>query len=185
MISRRQLMTSLAALPMMLVVPAAEGASASLAPEPSAALELTDEIRQIESTIASSPNQFSWWAHNELRHLYLPISERVSRYHADIVLANMPMDDYILNTLSDWHLTHNEGQYSPERAIATLLDQVERYPEFVHVGAACLIKVGDVYRMQGLNAQADKLYRHVTSVDSALPTLKVYRSLALNRLIAA
>src|SRR5690348_8936466 len=84
-------------------------------------LQLTPKIKELEASLRLYQG-FSWWHHNELRHEYLPISEKISRQHADAILTHSIMDEYILNTVTDWHLTDWNTPSDPNRAIAILLD---------------------------------------------------------------
>jgi len=146
-------------------------------------LVIPDHILALETQLQAQAGHFSWYLHNELRHHYLAVSERQSRLHADIILAHSIMDGYILNTLSDWHFTDNE----PALGIAALVSNAELYPNFVHVKAASLIKVGDVYREYGRFSQATQLYEYVSNMDafSLWPNtnLSTYRVLAQNRML--
>jgi hypothetical protein len=185
MINRRKFCLSLMTFPAVLAMPslAIPGNTAIAEAE---ALPITDKIRELENFVSSHPNEFSWWAHNELRHEYLPISERMSRKYADILLANSVMDEYILNTLSDWHLTDWETPPNPGRAVAILLDNAECYGNFAHLKAACLLKAGDVYRENHTLTAAYQLYHRVMNVGRLsiipLPTLKPYHALAQSRI---
>ena len=185
LINRRQFITSLASFSAVIAVPTSLAASAEI-PQEIHALRLPEDIAALELCLANHPGQFSWMVHNKLRHRYLSFNEWMSRQHADIILRNSPMDPYILNTLSDWHLTNNHGQLNPERAVNLLLSQVERYPNFVHMRAACLIKAADTCRELELNVEATQLYTAVLNFDSAqlsFPfTLHIYNSLAQYRL---
>jgi hypothetical protein len=106
-------------------------------------LHLPEEIRVLEQQLRANPGTFSWYVHNELRHLYLAISEKTSRMHADIILRHSVMDEYILNTLSDWHLT--DSPRDPYGAITVLLDNAELYHFYSHFRAACQLQAGDIY----------------------------------------
>jgi hypothetical protein len=134
---------------------------------------LSDDIRSLETYIEQHPDTFSWVAHNELRHLYSPISERHAMHHVDIILAHSVMDSYILDILSGWELDHN-----PDMAIANLLDKVERHPGLLHLCAACSIKIGDVRAAQGDQSEAEQLYQTVIALGNEhgnrAPALKRY-----------
>lgn len=186
MISRRRFLISFGALPIVALPAFGVAALTAMVAESQpavAALEVTDEIRALERLVADTPG-FSWYAHNELRHHYLPISERESRKHADILLSHAVMDDYVLNTLSDWRLTHYEGNYSPQLAIETLVDNADRYGEFPHLRAACLLLAGDTYRTLGNGSAANAVYRLVSADASPLRSMRAYRTLAMERLLA-
>ncbi len=184
MINRRKFIGAFATVPVLLTAPSLALGPAKNSGEISA-LPLTPEILALEAQLRAYPN-FDWGTHNELRHHYLPISERVSRMHADTILAHSIMDGYILNTLSDWHLTNEHGAPDYGTAAAVLLNNVERYGDFVHLSAACLIKAGDVLRqLSGSNA-ANMLYDRVLSIGqislASVPTLNPYHFIAHTRL---
>src|SRR5258708_33029283 len=96
------------------------------------------EVPYFETMVANLNGQFSWYAHNELRHHYRSISPKRSMMHSDIILANSLMDDYVLKTLSEWHI---DG--APLQAVGQLFDKAETYSTLVYLRAACLIKSGD------------------------------------------
>jgi hypothetical protein len=148
-----------------------------------AALPVSDEIRAIEQMLQLNPGHFNWWAHNELRHLYLAISEQMSRKHADTLLAYSVMDSYILNTLSDWHMTHTPAD--PQKAITVLVNNAEQYWYFPHLRAACLIMAGDIYRGEKMEMEAQALYRQVmagVALPFSMPSFETYQRLAGYRL---
>jgi hypothetical protein len=133
---RRRFVLSLASFPALLSQPAAFEAEENRPPELPA---VSDEIKALEEYVRKHPAPFPWAEHNELRHLYGAISEAKSMKHADIILANSLMDDYILNTLSDWQLDQDPG-----RAVVSLLTRAEQHPSRLHTRAACLMRAGEV-----------------------------------------
>lgn len=184
-INRRQFIASLASFSAVVAAPVGIAASTETLQDLTT-LNLPEDIVALESCIANHPGQFSWMVHNELRHRYLPINEWMSRKHADIILSRSPMDEYILNTLSDWHFTNNHGQLNPERGASLLLNNVQRYPNFSHLRAACLLKSGDTCRQLGLHLEANQLYSAVaqgTGDDFGnVYSLRIYNTLAQHRL---
>ncbi len=96
--------------------------------------------------------------------------------HADIILANSFMDDYILNILSDWRL---EGD--PGLAVISILTKAERHLSLLHLKAACLMKAGDVCRENERPVEAKKLYQSIVELadasEKSAPALKQYRCL--------
>jgi hypothetical protein len=145
------------------------------------ALEVSNQIKALEDHIRKYPEPFPWTQHNELRHLYGAIIEPKSMQHADIILAHCLMDDYILSVLSDWQLEGDQGI-----AAVNLLTKVEKYPSFLHLRAASLMKVGDLCQEHGKAAEAERLYLSVAKMVEAnlgkVPGLKPYGILAQVRL---
>ncbi|HVF87248.1 MAG TPA: hypothetical protein VM866_06650 [Pyrinomonadaceae bacterium] len=139
--------------------------------------EISGDIRALEDYVKKHTEPFPWTEHNELRHLYGEISEEKSMQHADTILANSFMDDYILNILSDWQLEEYPG-----RAVVSLLTKTERHPSLPHLRAACLMKAGDVCQENEKPVEAKKLYHSVIKLADekaeAAPALKQYRMLA-------
>jgi hypothetical protein len=134
---RRQFLGSFATLAIAAPVTTLPALAAAPAAE---SLVLSDKILALEAQWRAQPGVFNLYLHNELRHEYLAISERMSRMHADIILRHSTMDNYTLNTLSDWHLTDWWGQREPQKAVEVLLSNAERYSEFDFVRAACLTR---------------------------------------------
>jgi hypothetical protein len=160
MLTRRKFAATLAVIPAALMLPfRSTVVEAKSVGEP--ALQLNDTIRKLEQFLETYPNVFSYGIHNDLRHHYLPVSEKISRMHADIILAHRPMDHYILNTLSDWHLTNNEGSRDPMKVITVLVDTATRYSSFLHLKSACLITAAQTYNELNMKEEASKLYREV------------------------
>jgi hypothetical protein len=148
---------------------------------PTLPLQLTPEIIALEAQLVALGGEYSGALHNELRHHYLAVDERKSRMHTDIILSRMVMDDYMLNTLCDWKI-----QSDPGMAVSILLTNTERYSEFVHLSAACLIKSGDLYAARGGHSEAHQLYGQVLRIEqfSLTPTetLRPYQMLARVRM---
>ena len=160
-LTRRKFVATLAAIPAALMLPFRNTViEAKSAAEP--ALKLTDTILKLEQFLETYPNVFSYGIHNDLRHHYLPVSEKISRMHADIILAHRPMDGYMLDTLSDWHLTNYEGPRDPMKAITVLVDTATNYTSFLHLKSACLIKAAQSYTELNMPEEASKLYQEVT-----------------------
>jgi hypothetical protein len=180
MLSRRQFCSVLFGLPALAIAPQlnlAPGATEILAGAPP---EIAAKIFQLEQALAMNNGVFSLSLHNELRHHYLAYSEEMSRKHADIIFAHCLMDDYTLNTLSDWQFggeTWNKGN-----GIVKLLEIAKRYGNFVHLKAACLIKAGDVYRELQLHSHAVPLYREILNTGLYVTTMQPYHHLAQLRL---
>lgn len=188
-INRRQLLkTTMAVLP-MLAFPALSEASTdgSVSVESPELTEIYARIQEWEAALKAHPDGFSWKIHNELRHYYGAVSERESRKHSDVILSHSPMDDYILNTISDWYLTNHHGSRQPRQAIAIMLDNARRYHYFPHLRAACLIKSGDVYAELDMAHDAIQCYRGVVrqhiSLTVVSKTMISYRQLAAQRLL--
>ncbi|HXG68067.1 MAG TPA: hypothetical protein VNO70_23425 [Blastocatellia bacterium] len=176
---RRTFFFSLASFPALFAQPPV--ALQASAPKGGEALAVSDEIKALEAYVQAHPTPFPWDAHNELRHLYIPISEAKSFEHADIILANSLMDDYMLDILSDWQL----GQ-DPGRAVIGLLSKAEKYPYLLNLRAACLVKAGDVCREHDIAEEAKTLYQSVVELADAhgqsAPALNQYKWLARFRL---
>lgn len=65
-------------------------------------------------------------------------------------------------------------------AIVNLLQTVERYPELRFVAAACHLKTGDLYEVDGDRAAAERSYALVVADER--PGMAAYRQLAEMRL---
>ncbi len=178
---RRVAGASLAVAATPIVALASEPAQAAHAtPTP----ELPEVIVELENYLAQHPAQFSWHIHNELRHHYLAVDEDRSRKHADIILKHSVMDDYILNTLSDWHFTKD----NPRDGVSTLLDTAFHYSHYVHLHAACLDRAGMEFQRYNMTVEANRTFQRVLSAGRVprlvIPTLQPYHDLA-TRLITA
>jgi hypothetical protein len=100
---------------------------------------------------------FNWAVHNELRHLYGGVGdERSATEHSDIILQYSLADGYILDILSGWQSGHDN-----KKAISNLLYYTKAYPQFKYVGAACLLKIADLYAELGQKNDARDFYRQV------------------------
>jgi hypothetical protein len=118
--------------------------------------EIWEIIRGLEVQVRQHKG-FSKYLHNELRHYYGAVSEEESRRHADVILGHVVMDDYTMNTVSDWHLTYKPP--NPSQAIEVMMGTVERYPYFEYLRAACLIKSGEAFELLGMQTKAAACYR--------------------------
>ncbi|MCP4419397.1 MAG: HEAT repeat domain-containing protein [Chloroflexi bacterium] len=131
---------------------------------------------------------FSREAHNELRHLYGAISENKSMKHANIILANVIMDHYILHTLSDWHLDleSRNTPFNPEMGVKLLLKKVEDYPDLVYLRAACLVKAADVCQSINQLNLTRRFYQQVLELrdSGSIQTLDAYHNIAWRNLIS-
>lgn len=140
--------------------------------------ELPEVIVELEKYLAAHPDTFSWDVHNELRHHYLPISEEKSRKHADIILKHSFMDDYILNTLSDWYFVNE----NPHDGIMTLMRTAYRYNHQVHLHAASLVRAGREYHTYTMYPEANRLFHqvlgHGRAAQMVIATLRPYCTLA-------
>src|SRR5258708_34827364 len=97
---RRNFLQTMSALPMLLAAPFV---SLPLAKRvmpgttqdalDAGLVEVPNEVTYFETMVASLNGQFSWYAHNELRHFYRSVSPKRSMMHSDIILANSIMDD--------------------------------------------------------------------------------------------
>lgn len=142
------------------------------------------QIRSLEAQLAANGSSFSWYIHNELRHYYLTFSREKSLEHSDIILSQHVMDEYILNTLSDWHFHYKR----PQEGIAALLGLVETYGYFMHVAAASLIKIGDATREHHAGDPSGLYLKVVELVENrgqSIASLKKYSYLAKMRLDTA
>ncbi|GAB4531043.1 MAG: hypothetical protein OHK0046_51870 [Anaerolineae bacterium] len=133
-------------------------------------------IQALEQYILDNPDQFSWDVHNELRHLYLAIDEKMSRKHADIILSQSFMDGYVLSTLNDWHIEHG----NPHDGIETLLKNADEYAYYAHLHAACLLRAGLEYRNYAMQTEASALFHRVVTglVPRSAPVLLRYHEYA-------
>jgi hypothetical protein len=115
--------------------------------------------RQIVSALEAilhERQRFDYYLYNELRHYSLMFDEGLSRQHSDIILRFHPMDTYILNTISDWHLTDLVGPRDPDRAIDVLLHNAETYRHLPYLRAACLLAAGQTYAAEGYDDLAQQ-----------------------------
>lgn len=185
-INRRQLFKSaLGFLPFLafpMVSEAADDVDSSM-PLPSVQTvdpEMLDKIQELEAQLRNH-NGFSAYLHNELRHYYGAVSEESSRRHADIILGHVVMDAYTMNTVSDWHLTHTPPD--PQQAIDVMMGIVERYPYFIYLRAACLIKSGEAYEMLNMKAKSIDCYSAAQESNGAVDeVIQRYHQLADERL---
>jgi hypothetical protein len=177
--NRRQFVTTVAGASALMVLPSAALAAA---PQPAAEsiLAVSDEIRGLELYLQATPDKFSWWVHNELRHAWLAFDEARSREHADIIFQHTPMDGYILHTLSDWHFTNDHGPRDPQRAVAMLQDNADRYRHLVHLRAACLCRSGQAWATELQQPElARQAYAEVMALGD-MKSLHAYRMIASN-----
>jgi hypothetical protein len=178
-ISRRQFVTTVAGASALMVLPATALASA-VEPAAETALAVSDEIRGLELYVHATPGKFSYWVHNELRHAWLAFDEARSREHADVILRHVPMDQYILQTLSDWHFTNNEGPRDAQRAVSVLQDTAQRYSHLVHLRAACICRSGQAWATELQQPElARQAYAEVIALGDAV-SLQTYRRIALS-----
>jgi hypothetical protein len=186
MISRRNFFSAALGLTVTVVAPPLASLSAFDEAAELATLQLTPEIIEFERFVRSNPTIFSWVTHNELRHQYLTISEKMSMKHADIILQNSPMDGYMMSILGEWNVEQNPPQL--DKAIASLLANSEKFSMFQHLHIACLLKAADLYRKSGMEVEAQQLYKRVInriemSFDR-VPTLTPYLTAAQFNLYA-
>jgi hypothetical protein len=186
-VSRRRFFSVIAATPAAFLVPAIPARPQARA-QTIVESELSEEqrnhlaqIRSLEAQLAANNGAFSWSIHNELRHHYMVFSHEKSLEHSDIILSHHIMDEYILNTLSDWHFYYG----SPQEGIAALLGLIETYGYFSHVTAASLIKIGDVIRQYHMG-DPSSLYSKAVELSEkrgySVASLKKYLYLARMRL---
>ncbi|MCI0709520.1 MAG: hypothetical protein L0154_05090 [Chloroflexi bacterium] len=173
LISRRQFLASLATVSTAIGLPQVQTAFAD-----EQVLEITETIRTLENRMREFP-AFDYGTHNDLRHYYLPISVKRSRLHCDIIFQNWFMDNYVLQTLSDWCLEHGDRA----GAIALLLENAETYGYLPHLRAACTLKAGDLFRSGRHITQAKNLYQNVveTTERISLDTIRPYHRAAMLR----
>jgi hypothetical protein len=167
---------TLAALPVIPLAASATAAAASAAqPATTAAaalppikLQPSDKIMALEAELEALQGRFSWYHHNELRHEYYLFDQRQSMYHVNAILGVHVLDEYILNTITDWHLRDSAQWHPCARAIELLLYHAQTYPDFVHLRAAALLQAAHLlYHTNGVQAQ--QLYNAVLTVEGAQP----------------
>jgi len=134
-----------------------------------------EQIEKLEKYLDENPNVFDWRVHNELRDLYCHTNIRKSLEQSDIILKHSCMDGYILNILSGWQIDKDA-----EIARVNLLENVETYPDLRFMGAASLIKIGDLYSAEGNKEMARKYFKQVA--DDKSSDMKKYCLLAKERL---
>ena len=135
---------------------------------------------QLERFLRSHPTVFDWNVHNELRHLYstkTPPNPRDAMEHSDVILQHSLMDDYILHILSDWQLEKDSST-----ARANLLMKAQSFPDLRFLAAACFLKIGDLYAINGDVRMAKSTYLRVA--DATSYDMRQYHLLAEDRLQA-
>jgi hypothetical protein len=137
-----------------------------------------EQIELVEAHLTLHKGTFCWNAHNELRHLHSR-NEAKSFYHADVILANSIMDSYMLNILSGWNLENPNQQV----AINTFLSTINRYPNLVHICAACLIKAGELYQKMGHPLESQQMFEKVLQLSGGefLEALQQYKNLVTSQ----
>lgn len=139
---------------------------------PSSQLE---RITQLERFLQKHPGVYDRNVHNELRHLYVTTNLRRSMEHSDVILQHSPMDDYVLNILSGWQVDKDAST-----ARANLLMNAQSFPDLRFVAAACFLKIGDLYSLEGNLREAKSSYLKMTQDKSS--DMAQYRLLAEERL---
>ncbi len=129
------------------------------------------KIKKLEGWIKQNPRSFSYSVCNELRHLYGPRLPRKSMEYCDLILQNRPVDQYTLNSLSDWR--------KEDGAILVLQRIRKAYPDFKYLTVACAIRIGDIAVELKRPQQARRFYSDALKNSSKLPS---YRTLSENRL---
>jgi hypothetical protein len=132
-------------------------------------------IEALEKGIRDNPGVFNWNVHNELRHLYCcvknPPDPRKAMEHTDVILQHSVMDEYHLNILSGWQIGKDSST-----ARANLLANAQAFPDLRFVAAACFLKIGDLYKAEGNQQEANSYYQKVATDNS--PDMAQYRSQA-------
>jgi hypothetical protein len=186
MVNRRDFLLNIAGASAAVVT--APAAVLAVVPKPSSAEpnndtlitrpELPEVIVELEKYLANHPDTFSWDVHNELRHHYLAFDEAKSRHHADIILKHSFMDDYILNTLSHWHIYYG----NPHDGIMSLRWMSHQFNHRVHLHAACLVRAGQEYHTYTMYPEANTLLNqvlgHGRAAQMMMATLRPYYALA-------
>jgi hypothetical protein len=98
------------------------------------------KIHKYEAYLRHHKGYAGFTVHNELRHLYGSIDIGRSMYHSNVILANEPLNDYIMSVLSEWTLKDN-----PDAAIANLTRVAATYPA-LHTASSVLAAVCDDLR---------------------------------------
>lgn len=76
--------------------------------------------------------------------------------HSDIILRHSPMDGYILSILSGWQIDKDTSS-----ALANLRMNAQAFPGLRFVAAACFLKIGDLYSVEGNLNEAKSSYLKV------------------------
>lgn len=97
--------------------------------------------------------------------------------HADLILQHSLIDDYIVHILSEWQLDKDNSQ-----ARANLLMKAQSFPGLAFLAAACFLKIGDLYAMDGDAQRARSAYLKVA--DETAYVMRRYQRLADYRLHA-
>jgi hypothetical protein len=133
--NRRQFLTTSAGSSLFVALPGAAHAADMID-----FAELPPQIQALERTLSQNPLVFRWDVHNELRHLYLGVDEFRSHLHADRILQYTIMDDYTLNTLSDWHLSTYGVPQDSQLGIAKLIQKAQTIPSPILKRSSNLLK---------------------------------------------
>jgi WD40 repeat protein/tRNA A-37 threonylcarbamoyl transferase component Bud32 len=149
------------------------------APADGAIVSVTErnKIASLEAQLRAKPGVFDAAIHNELRHLYLAVDQKKSFEHCEAIFQHSVMDPYTLDCLG---ARHNGTPQARTDAIKTLLSWPEKYPEFIHVSAACWIKAAEL--LDDDHPRCKELLKRVESLKGN--DLDRYRKLAATRLRA-
>jgi hypothetical protein len=107
-------------------------------------LDAYQKIKFFEAQLEQQGGSRQFYLNNELRHYWGAFSESKSLSYANAILEYHIMDPYILNTLSDWYYTTEEGPIRPDLALASLQRRADEYPQYHYLKAACLFRAGEI-----------------------------------------
>ncbi|MBX9694984.1 MAG: hypothetical protein K2Z81_21545, partial [Cyanobacteria bacterium] len=130
------------------------------------------KIGKLESYRKS--HAFSYPVCNELRHLYNRRNSHKSMELCNLILKNVPADEYTLKILSEW-----KWQVNDEEAVAELEKKRRKYADLKFLAASCTICIADTVSKKD-RAKARRYYEEVAG--SSSPDMEKYRELADTRL---
>ena len=134
------------------------------------------KIDVIEDWSRRNP-EFNYFVENELRHLYLGISENKSAQHTEAILQKIRMDDYIMKVLSGW----NKGENSLE-SVRNYLYWAETYPHLPALRAACYMATADEYSKLKNKKKARFYYSKILTIKDK--SIEAYKSFAKTSIAA-
>ncbi|MGH9550527.1 MAG: tetratricopeptide repeat protein, partial [Terriglobales bacterium] len=130
------------------------------------------KARRLERYFTLHPDRYSYEMRNEMRHLYGE-NELKMLEQCDIILQHDTEDPYTMGCVLD---VGHPVDRSADATVKNLLRVRDRYPQYKYLGAACLIKAGEIRAQNKQTAQARKLFRQMLNIKD--PQLAPYAALA-------
>lgn len=128
------------------------------------------KIRILEETLSRDPGKFDHELHEQLRQLHRLRNPRRSAEHADRILQHLVMEKTVLADLEG-----GDGRSSIPAA-NRLIHRGHRWPDLVHLRAACSIRAAELLRGMARREDARKLLDAILAHPA--PSLAPYRELA-------